>query len=204
MSTDSLTYLTVILGHFLNSTEYQLARLEKDYNVLSEEWLAWNTTYITSTPIELTECDYNELRAIFYAMGRKLKGFETTLKTTFPLLLKIDITDAVVSKPLIVKSAMLKRAMVDSSTNDNGWHVGLVLRNNVEGLLKLLKLHLNELRQVYTDFQNGGYSDYTLMVSINKKFSLHYQAMKELISNFLFTLKGKVEEVIATFEGQTL
>lgn len=201
MSYDSLDYLNIPFGHFLNSVEYHVERLEKDYELLSERWLEWNTTYIKSVPTEMCPAHYNKLRRIFYAMGLKLKGLETTLKTTFPLLTKVTITDASYAKKMAVKTAMLKRATITQDSNEFGWSSGRTLCTNVKGLLDLLKLHLQELRGVYTSYMDGGYSDYSLVVTMNNKYNLHYQAMRELILNFLSSLPSKVEEVIANFES---
>lgn len=201
MSYDSLDYLNIPFGHFLNSMEDHVERLEKDYELLSERWLGWNTTYINSVPTEISPAHYDELRSIFFTMGLKLKGLETTLKTTFSLLTKVKITDASYDKKIAVKTAMLKRATITQDSNEFGWSYGRTLCTNVKGLLDLLKLHLQELRSVYTSYMDGGYSNYRLLVTMNSKFNMHYQAMRELILNFLSSLPSKVEEVIANFES---
>jgi hypothetical protein len=188
---DSTDYLQLILGHFLNSTEYHVARLEKDYTKYGDAWLKWNQTYlkIENLPVEISPKQYEELKSIYRHMAKKLKGLESIISTTFPLLLKINID---------------KTASVNQDGNENGWHFGQTIWHNFKALIEILKLHLKELRSEYTKFLNGGYADEKLVVSMNKKFKKHFIAMRELILNLLSDLEGKLNELVLAFEDDEM
>jgi len=194
----SADYLFLMLGHFLNSMEYHVARLEKDYERYSEEWLHWNQKYLPNLSthevdyIDVTQEQYEELIEIHHRLARKFKGLEVTLNTTFPLLLKIKINE----------NASLKNASVNDSSRENGWHEGMTLGNNLYAVIKILKLHLHELRNEYTKFLDGGHWSDAILIAMNKKFKNNFRAMREIILNVLFTLDDKIEELILTFEGK--
>lgn len=185
---DSTDYLHLILGHFLNSMEYHVARLEKDYKKYGDDWLKWNQTYIKmeNLPVEISYKQYEEMKSIYRNMAKKLKGLEGVLSTTFPLLLK---------------TSMGKTASVDQDSNESGWHFGQTIWHNFRALLEILKLHLKELRAEYTRFIDGGYADYNLVVAMNKKFKKHFKAMRELILNLLSNVEDKLTELVLEFEG---
>jgi len=184
---NSTDYLQQILGHFLNSTEYHVARLEKDHEKYGATWLKWNQNYlkIENLPVEISATQYVELKNIYRHMAKKLKGLESIISTTFPLLLKIDID---------------KTASVNQDGNENGWHFGQTIWHNFKALIEILKLHLKELRSEYTKFLDGGYADEKLVVAMNKKFKKHFIAMRELILNLLSDLEGKLKELVLAFE----
>jgi hypothetical protein len=186
---DSTDYLQLILGHFLNTTEYQVDKLEKDLKKYGTAWLKWNQTYLKmeNLPVEISPKQYEELKSIYRHMAKKLKGLESVISTTFPLLLKINID---------------KTASVNESSNENGWHFGETIWHNFQALIQILKLHLKELRLEYTKFLDGGYADEKLVVAMNKKFKKHFKAMRELILNLLSDLENKLIELVLTFEGK--
>lgn len=188
---DSTDYLHLILGHFLNSMEYHVARLEKDHTKYGDLWLKWNQKYLevrelSLSSVDISDSQYEEMKNIYRLMAKKLKGLEGVLSTTFPLLLKISID---------------KTASVNIDGNENGWHFGQTIWHNFKALLQILKLHLKELRTEYTSFLDGGYADYNLVVAMNKKFKKHFKAMRELILNLLSDVEGKLSELVLEFEG---
>jgi len=188
---NSTDYLHLILGHFLNTTEYHVARLEKDHEKYGAAWLKWNQTYLKmeNLPVEISPKQYEELKNIYRHMAKKLKGLESIISTTFPLLLKINID---------------KTASVNQDGNENGWHFGQTIWHNFKALIEILKLHLKELRSVYTKFLDGGYADEKLVVAMNKKFKKHFIAMRELIVNLLSDLEGKLNELVLAFEDEEM
>jgi len=194
----SADYLFLMLGHFLNSMEYHVARLEKDFQKYSDEWLHWNENHLTGLStselnyIDITPEQYKELIHIYHKMAKKLKGLEITLNTSFPLLLKIKINE----------NANLKNASVDDTSRENGWHDGQTLWNNLYAVLKIMKLHLHELRNEYNKFLDSGTWSDALIVSMNKKFKNNFRAMREIILNMLSSLNGQIKDLILTFEGK--
>jgi len=186
---DSTDYLQQILGHFLNTTEYHVDRLEKENKIYGTAWLKWNQNYLKmeNLPVEISPKQYEELKSIYRHMAKKLKGLESIISTTFPLLLKIDID---------------KTASVNAQGSENGWHFGETIWYNFQALIEMLKLHLKELRSEYTKFLDGGYADEKLVIAMNKKFRKHFKAMRELIRNLLSDLEEKLMELVLTFEGE--
>ena len=186
---DSRDYVDYITGHFLNSLDYNIDRIEAIVLKQSEEWLHWNTNVVGGKdPVVLPEEEYEIMKKFFLRIGKELAKLNTTITTTMKLLMAIKIDD---SYP---PDSIGKKA-----TYEAGWFAGRTLWTNFNALLDMLRLHLKELRSIYN---NKVLPNADVLVWKNA-LKTHCQTIQELIKNVLFSLNDKLEEIVISFKEET-
>jgi len=187
-------YVDYITGHFLNSLDYNVERIESLIEKQSEKWLHWNQNVVDSKyPVILPEEQYQVMKGFFNKVGRELARLDKMMSTTLKLLLDIDIEEYT-EDLILVKTARIKKAF-----QENGWHYGRTLWTNLKALLDLLKLHLAKLRSKYNEIIDDAV-DKSLVLEWQLALKTHCQSMQGLIKNVLFTLGSRLEEVIKEFK----
>mgnify|MGYP001011903497 CR=1 FL=1 len=187
-------YVDYITGHFLNSLDYNVERIESLIEKQSEKWLHWNQNVVGSKdPVVLPEEQYQVMKGFFNKVGRELARLDKMMSTTLKLLLEIDIEEYT-EDLILVKTARIKKAF-----QENGWHYGRTLWTNLKALLDLLKLHLAKLRSKYNEIIDDAV-DKSLVLEWQLALKTHCQSMQGLIKNVLFTLDSRLEEVIKEFK----
>jgi len=187
-------YVDYITGHFLNSLDYNVERIESLIEKQSEKWLHWNQNVVgIKDPVVLPEEQYQVMKGFFNKVGRELARLDKMMSTTLKLLLDIDIEEYT-EDLILVKTARIKKAF-----QENGWHYGRTLWTNLKALLDLLKLHLAKLRSKYNEIIDDAV-DKSLVLEWQLALKTHCQSMQGLIKNVLFTLGSRLEEVIKEFK----
>jgi len=187
-------YVDYITGHFLNSLDYNVERIESLIEKQSEKWLHWNQNVVgIKDPVVLPEEQYQVMKGFFNKVGRELARLDKMMSTTLKLLLEIDIEEYT-EDLILVKTARIKKAF-----QENGWHYGRTLWTNLKALLDLLKLHLAKLRSKYNEIIDDAV-DKSLVLEWQLALKTHCQSMQGLIKNVLFTLDSRLEEVIKEFK----
>jgi len=187
-------YVDYITGHFLNSLDYNVERIESLIEKQSEKWLHWNQNVVgIKDPVVLPEEQYQVMKGFFNKVGRELARLDKMMSTTLKLLLDIDIEEYT-EDLILVKTARIKKAF-----QENGWHYGRTLWTNLKALLDLLKLHLAKLRSKYNEIIDDAV-DKSLVLEWQLALKTHCQSMQGLIKNVLFTLDSRLEEVIKEFK----
>jgi len=187
-------YVDYITGHFLNSLDYNVERIESLIEKQSEKWLHWNQNVVgIKDPVVLPEEQYQVMKGFFNKVGRELARLDKMMSTTLKLLLDIDIEEYT-EDLILVKTARIKKAF-----QENGWHYGRTLWTNLKALLDLLKLHLAKLRSKYNEIIDDAV-DKSLVLEWQLALKTHCQSMQGLIKNVLFTLDSRLEEIIKEFK----
>jgi hypothetical protein len=187
-------YVDYITGHFLNSLDYNVERIESLIEKQSEKWLHWNENVVgIKDPVILPEEQYQVMKGFFNKVGRELARLDKMMSTTLKLLLEIDIEEYT-EDLILVKTARIKKAF-----QENGWHYGRTLWTNLKALLDLLKLHLAKLRSKYNEIIDDAV-DKSLVLEWQLALKTHCQSMQGLIKNVLFTLDSRLEEIIKEFK----
>ena len=187
-------YVDYITGHFLNSLDYNVERIESLIEKQSEKWLHWNQNVVGSKdPVVLPEEQYQVMKGFFNRVGKEFARLDKMMSTTLKLLLEIDIEEYT-EDLILVKTARIKKAF-----QENGWHYGRTLWTNLKALLDLLKLHLAKLRSKYNEIIDDAV-DKSLVLEWQLALKTHCQSMQGLIKNVLFTLDSRLEEVIKEFK----
>jgi hypothetical protein len=187
-------YVDYITGHFLNSLDYNVERIESLIEKQSEKWLHWNQNVVgIKDPVVLPEEQYQVMKGFFNRVGKEFARLDKMMSTTLKLLLEIDIEEYT-EDLILVKTARIKKAF-----QENGWHYGRTLWTNLKALLDLLKLHLAKLRSKYNEIIDDAV-DKSLVLEWQLALKTHCQSMQGLIKNVLFTLDSRLEEVIKEFK----
>ena len=187
-------YVDYITGHFLNSLEYNVERIESLIEKQSDKWLHWNQNVVgAKDPVILPEEQYQVMKGFFNKVGREFASLNKMMSTTLKLLLEVEIEDYT-EDLILVKTARIKKAF-----QENGWHTGRTLWTNLKALVDLLKLHLAKLRSKYEEIVEEAVG-MDLVLEWQLALKTHCQSMQGLIKNVLFTLDRKLEEIIKDFK----